>query len=84
MLSSSTQAQQESGKVAISADDRNETVLGMMGTPVTKKLWQERLTKNKDRLAHLPLPELTTKSPQTTSVTYPFSSDRILQEQVRM
>lgn len=55
--------------------------MGVMGTSVTKKLWQERLTKNKDRLQHLPLPTLTPKLPQPTAVTYAFSSDRFLQEQ---
>ena len=58
-----------------------EAIMGVMGTSVTKKLWQERLTKNKDRLQHLPLPTLTPKLPQPTAVTYAFSSDRFLQEQ---
>ena len=61
----------------------DETIMGMIGTSVTKKLWQERLTKNKDRLKHLLLPSPTAKLPQQTKVTYPFSSDRFLQEQVR-
>lgn len=61
----------------------DEIVMGMIGTSVTKKLWQERLTKNKDRLKHLPLPALNAKPPQPITVTYPFSSDRFLQEQVR-
>ncbi len=60
----------------------DETVMGMIGTSVTKKLWQERLTKNKDRLKHLPLPALDAKPPQQTTVTYPFSGDKFLQEQV--
>ena len=58
-----------------------EAIMGVMGTSVTKKLWQERLTKNKDRLKHLPLPTPTPKLPQQTAVTYAFSSDRFLQEQ---
>ena len=66
-----------------SASSGDETIMGMIGTSVTKKLWQERLTKNKDRLKHLPLPSPTPKHPYQTSVTYPFSSDRFLQEQAR-
>ena len=66
-----------------SGSSGDETIMGMIGTSVTKKLWQERLTKNKDRLKHLPLPSPTPKLPQQTSVTYPFSSDRLLQEQAR-
>lgn len=58
-----------------------EAIMGVMGTSVTKKLWQERLTKNKDRLKHLPLPTPAPKLPQKTAVTYAFSSDRFLQEQ---
>ena len=58
-----------------------EAIMGVMGTSVTKKLWQERLTKNKDRLQHLPLPTPTPKLAQPTAVTYAFSSDRFLQEQ---
>ncbi len=69
--------------VTPSALGGDETVMGMIGTSVTKKLWQERLTKNKDRLKHLPLPALHAKPPQPITVTYPFSSDRFLQEQVR-
>ncbi|KAL3154228.1 hypothetical protein ABBQ32_013731 [Trebouxia sp. C0010 RCD-2024] len=57
--------------------------MGVMGTSVTKKLWQERLSKNKDRLKHLPLPTPTPKPPQQIAVNYAFSSDRFLQEQYR-
>lgn len=64
-----------------SAGTGEEAIMGVMGTSVTKKLWQERLTKNKDRLQHLPLPTPTPKLPQPTAVTYAFSSDRFLQEQ---
>ena len=64
-----------------SAASGDEAIMGVMGTSVTKKLWQERLTKNKDRLKHLPLPTPTPKLPQQTAVTYAFSSDRFLQEQ---
>ncbi len=72
-----------SRNITPSALGGDETVMGMIGTSVTKKLWQERLTKNKDRLKHLPLPALNAKPPQPITVTYPFSSDRFLQEQVR-
>ena len=59
----------------------HEAIMGVMGTSVTKKLWQERLTKNKDRLKHLPLPTPKPKPPQQIVVNYAFSSDRFLQEQ---
>ena len=82
-ISSNTmQLRCDSSSVASPTHGTDESVMGMTGTPVTKKLWQERLTKNKDRLKHLPLPELTAKPPQNMTVTYPFSSDRLLQEQV--
>ena len=73
---------QFSSNISPSALGGDETVMGMIGTSVTKKLWQERLTKNKDRLKHLPLPALNAKPPQPITVTYRFSSDRFLQEQV--
>lgn len=69
--------------VVLPATASDEAVMGMIGTSVTKKLWQERLTKNKDRLKNLPLPVLTAKPPHQTTVTYPFSQDRFLQEQVQ-
>ena len=72
-----------SSNITPSALGGDETVMGMIGTSVTKKLWLKRLTKNKDRLKHLPLPALNAKPPQPITVTYPFSSDRSLQEQVR-
>lgn len=69
------------GLSAGTAGPGEEAIMGVMGTSVTKKLWQERLIKNKDRLKHLPLPTPTPKLPQQTAVTYAFSSDRFLQEQ---
>ncbi|KAL0055761.1 hypothetical protein WJX82_004111 [Trebouxia sp. C0006] len=72
-----------SSNITPSALGGDETVMGMIGTSVTKKLWLKRLTKNKDRLKHLPLPALNAKPPQPITVTYPFSSDRFLQEQYR-
>lgn len=64
-----------------SAAGGHEAIMGVMGTSVTKKLWQERLSKNKDRLKHLPLPTPTPKPPEQIAVNYAFSSDRFLQEQ---
>lgn len=60
----------------------DEKIMGMAGTSVTRKLWQDRLTKNKERLQHLPLSAPSPRPPHTISVTYPLNTDRFLQEQV--
>lgn len=75
------QTQYVSSTYVHSAAGGHEAIMGVMGTSVTKKLWQERLSKNKDRLKHLPLPTPTPKPPQQIAVNYAFSSDRFLQEQ---
>lgn len=65
------------------ADTDDEKIMGMAGTSVTRKLWQDRLTKNRERLQHLPLSAPKGRPPHKIAVTYPLGSDRFLQEQVR-
>ena len=66
------------------AQSSDEKIMGMAGTSVTRKLWQERLTKNRERLQHLPLSAPKGRPPHKIAVTYPLGSDRFLQEQVRV
>ena len=52
----------------------------------TKALWMERLRKEKARLdvEGSPLPEVVSKAPKRLSVSYPFSTSPLLQEQVSL
>lgn len=62
----------------------DEKIMGMAGTSVTRKLWQDRLTKNKERLQDLPLSAPSPRPPHEIAVTYPLKTDKFLQEQVRL
>ena len=48
----------------------------------TKKLWIDRLQRDKKALEGSALPTPSPKPPKTLSISYPFSSSPILQEQV--
>ena len=48
----------------------------------TKKLWIDRLQRDKKALEGSALPSPSPKPPKTLSISYPFSSSPILQEQV--
>ena len=81
VVSAAQQVYLSTGSQTSNFDD--EKIMGMAGTSVTRKLWQQRLTKNKERLQHLPLSAPSPRPPHTIAVTYPLQTDRFLQEQVR-
>lgn len=55
-------------------------------SPVTRKLWQDRLlrdSKRADLTPDAPLAKVESRKPENVSVVYNFSSESILQEQVQ-
>jgi hypothetical protein len=50
----------------------------------TKKLWIDRLNREKKLVESSPLSTPKPKPPQRLSISYPFSTSPLLQEQVRL
>lgn len=56
-------------------------------SPVTRKLWQDRLSRDSKRAdlsPDAPLAKVESRKPENISVVYSFSSESILQEQVHL
>ena len=54
-------------------------------SPVTRKLWQDRLSRDSKRAGlspEAPLAKRESRKPENVSVVYSFSTETILQEQV--
>ena len=53
-------------------------------TSHTKKLWLARLLREKTADANAPLPQPIEKEPVLSRVNYPFSTDPVLKEEVKL
>ncbi|CAL8466765.1 g6301 [Coccomyxa elongata] len=60
----------------------DEDIVGIY-TSQTKKLWIDRLNREKALVEGSPLPTPTPKPPQRLSISYPFATSPLLQEQYR-